>query len=474
MNGPARICTLGDPATRSLWFDATLSDREFPRLNSLRWQTFYFDSTVTSADLTRRMRPLDVAFGPGPGEVSVVRVAIQGGWYFVVSSASWGVDTALTVTQQHYQIEWVRRNLPPDLRARTAAGAARKVLTAHMPPDAYGLHPRWRRLAHAAVHGGPAVCVSGGGYDVVQIDIKAAYCTAMLAGPVPLYWGSVMNPRNVVDASDDGAAVIEATVRVPARDVIGWIPPLPVTASDGGVVHPYGVVRGAWTVKQIREALAQGVQILDVHQAMVGIGETEWLVRAIESLDGADPVIRKYLYTRAYGVMASRGGWTAQTMDRGEMPTWTDAALDLFTPTKNAAYRPDIAAIVTGMVQTELFRALNTLDPVQTVAVHVDAIWTSDADGANRLVTGGGRWRWAEKSRGSIRYWHPGVYDVSGSGSSEEPRGSARGARVWAQAASWERRDAVSIAPRSAQDVRHSPIPGPPVQSPLWSDKDRG
>lgn len=484
LNGRVGICTLADPARRSLWFDSTVSDREFPRLQSLRYATFYFDSTVTPADLTRRMRPGDVAFGPGPGDVSVVRVALHTGFYFVVAVTSWGIDRNESVTNQHSGIGWIRRNLPPDLRQRTAAGASRSLIQ-RFSGEHFGLHPRWRRLAHAAVHGGPAVCVSGGGHDVTQIDIRSAYYTAMKQ-PFPLRWSGARYVDESVIRQEN--AIIEATVSVPNHERIGYIPPLPIVANDGGILYPFGTIRGAWTSEHLRVAVdLYGCKIVQIHQCMVGSMDSEWLGRALDSLDGMDPIVRKYLYTRAYGVMASRGGWTAQTMHPKEMPTWQDAALDLFTPTRNVSYRPDIAALVTGRIHAELFRALSVLDCAKTVAVHVDAIWTSANDSAEWIAnkTGAYTWwpstwvdgtpyTWAIKARGPVRYWHPGVYADGGEGESEAPRGSARVARVWALAPSWERRDAVSTAPRAKQDIRREAVNGPVTHSPLWDSVGNG
>lgn len=479
-----RVATLADKQTRSLWVDADLCPpgRSFPRERSLRGEVVYVDDSVTDPDLTRRMRPGDTAFGGRPGVVSVLRVGVQGGSYYLVRASAWGCETRdpskvarrLTAVQEAWE-ELAGTPLP-----RTAGAAARQILTRH---GCVGepLPPRWRGLAASAIHGGPVVCVAGGGPDVVCADVSGAYRRAMME-PVPVVGSLVVGGRSVrgrwvspVDRSwakiRKSAGIVEASVHVHGPDGVGAIPALPVDGPDGGIWHPTGIVRGVWQIAHIREAEERGeVAVYHVWQAMVATVTYPTLRPAIDDIDRFPDTIRKSLYCRAYGMLASRGGWEGSTLRAGEMPTWVSRQVEPRQWGGPPTLRPDLAAWITSDNQRRVFRALRSLDERRTVAVHVDSIWTADTAGAERL---GEEWR--PKARGRVRYQCSGVYTVDGPEEDDgpPPERPTDGGRVWVDAASWERADAVSCPPMATVDggfpLARTCVAHPSVSDPRWS-----
>lgn len=447
------VCTLGDPETRTLFLDSHICGK-LPRRKELIGATFYADTSVLSADLEKRMRPGDIAYGPSPGKISTLQVSIGTGAYYIVAGSSWGVDSG-SVDYQHAELAKIYRELRP-LRAwrRTAAGTARAVASAVCPPDVRGLAPMARGLAHEAVHGGPAVCVAGGGERVAQVDMVQAYAQGMV-GYLPQEW----IPVKADDWDIVGHSIVEAIVRV-GPGYVGSIPPLPTQDGRGTQIrYSTGRIRGVWTSEHLRQAMDLGwVESVAPIQAVSGVKPSNWLEQAIRWAKSVMPQwAYKKVYTRLYGILCGRGGWECRFLPDagdGDKPEWISREIDPEGAAPHKLYRPDLAAIITGRTHAELFRGLSGLRREGTVAVHVDAIWTKDISGAARLVANHPS-KWALKGVGRVRFYAPGMYSEN----AEPDRASELpppddGARVWVDTTSWESMDAVSVPPVANRDVR--------------------
>ena len=90
--------------------------------------------------------------------------------------------------------------------------------------------------------------------------------------------------------------------------------------------------------------------------------------------------------------------------------------MTLFDPAAPRTYRPDIAAFIASLNHRRVMRVLNNdIASNSVAAVHVDAIWTTDVAGADRVCArsrGIGGWR--EKRSGPLRVWSAGCYDHAG------------------------------------------------------------
>jgi len=292
------------------------------------------------------------------------------------------------------------------------------------------LRPRWRTLAHEAVHGGPIACVYGGGRSpVTTIDLRAAYLQG-LAQPLPVAgswvpfgpwdrWAQVRSKEGLVRAIVD--------VPTPRWRGLGLLPVKLV----GRTVHPVGRIVGSWTIAQLREAEELGAEVVQLVEGatcrtsphLAPLAEKLWRLR--ES-GGLGKLLSRAIYTRAWGIMVSRGRWEGARPDddalRPPAPRRVreDSSLvyahlrplaDPLTPRADPVYRPDWAAFISGWTARLMMRACDALSG-QLVAVHVDSIATMTGEPQARdwvssaLRTG----LWHEvqaPARG--RWWGPGL-----------------------------------------------------------------
>ncbi len=391
---------LVDRKSRSIYLDGDIAEREFPRRRS--GIVYYVGSDVTDADLLRRMRPGDIAHGPSPGVVSVIEVRTSSGSYTIARSGTWGEAGEDPAWWGRLQERWRACEAGGVEPQRTAAGTARRLLLA-TGRHSYGLRAQWRGLAHAAVHGGPAVVLSGGTHTGYQIDRVEAYAADM-SGPLPVGGYRVCDWAAL---QRSGAGLVEATVDVPAID---GLPPLP-RESEAGIQYATGRIRGCWTAEHLRYAVRDyGVRVVAAHQCGIAEGEESYLSPVIDRLRRLDKPVRKVLYTRLYGVLASRGGFVGSTEDKREMPSWRDDRVSATGPGR-PCYAPDVAAAITGRNHVEVLRASIGRS---VVAAHVDALW---CDGPPE-----GREGWKVKYQGPIRVLACArvVSDVTATGTAEE------------------------------------------------------
>ena len=107
-----------------------------------------------------------------------------------------------------------------------------------------------------------------------------------------------------------------------------------------------------------------------------------------------DKDVSKPLYTRFWGKWGNRGGYSGMPANRrticpdGSFPTggfiWS-SNITSQTSDADQTYRPDISAAIAAKNQIAVHRALRMLKPESIIAVHVDAIWTDDIEGAEKV-----------------------------------------------------------------------------------------
>lgn len=318
-----------------------------------------------------------------------------------------------------------------------------------------GLLPsRFREMAHAAVHGGPIACMRGGSKDAVEVDITGAYLNAM-CGEIPVI-GSYQHPEtdewihnnyralpkhirwDQIMARGIEHGFIDATVHV-SEDLKYGLPPLPLT-TDFGMSFPRGKFRGCWTIPLLKMAVEMGeVKVLTVHHAFYPERTEKVFLPYASYLRTLPKHISKELYVKFWGKFNFNGGFVGVKLENPpEYPAipkdglwWHEEKIPQLSRNVTPAYRPDIAAYISSYNHMALYKASRTLKPESIVAVHVDAIWTDDIEGAERLCNQSpkikkfdaesGEYKyvsdyggWAIKRRGPLRFWACGVYSHAG------------------------------------------------------------
>lgn len=295
------------------------------------------------------------------------------------------------------------------------------------------LRPRWRTLAHEAVHPGPiAVCYGGGREPIVEVDRVAAFLRGLGTHlPIPGSWVAV-GPwdRWSTVRRTEGDGLIRAVVQV---EPLGWrsLGPLPQRIGRAQT-WPCGHLVGTWTLRQLRDAEELGG--VTVHRLIEGatcqvapllapLADMLWALRE------RDARASRAIYTRAWGVLCSRGRWEGQRAEHDSRPPdlqrqgRPDSSLDwtavrpqeLDYPRQPPIYRPDWAAMVAVHNCRAMARATRAASG-RLVAAHVDCLaLRADAEGlrlVEELVATG---EWALKAgpaRG--RWWAPGVAEHDG------------------------------------------------------------
>ena len=494
-----------------MWFDdvPVTDPSEVPRRKGWAGTRWYHTATVRPGDLAKLMGEDDSAFGPKPGRPMGYKFSCGSkGGFKVFDSRTWGVrsedpnDTDAKLTYLHTEAQAAGLNI--------GASAAATALRAYMDrydgrdgrPRLTQLAPRWRGMAHAAFHGGPIVVCRAGAENAVEIDRKSAYLDALM-DDVPSVGRGDGNWVTYDGAKWDGIrdrfGFADVTVRV-FRDRLGEyaIPPLSIHTMYGSV-RPTGTLRGAWTISAIQEAEDRGeVEVIEVHQWACAL-DRKPLFRAIAEDFGALPkALGKRLYTRFWGKFASRGGFVGVKKEEGEDGDvlacglwWKFDGIELESHKAPPHYRPDIAAFVSDHNQRRVLKVLRQIKPESVVAVHVDAIWTDDIEGADRLTAGtseiGG---WERRAEGPLRYYAAGCFNHAGrigaSGYDSEIHGPLseeklekwignggssklhmRG-RLW-QTDPSEDPTAKSLSVDVEMDVRMPSCEGPSVYAPIWT-----
>lgn len=389
-----------------------------PYRRALAGRTGFYPQGTDRAVLESYMRDGDTAYmGHRRGDATY-RYRDGGGrrCFTVAPMAGWGIATR-DGERAMSQLQALRGACDAegwDGFGRAAGIQAGKVARELMA-DMGQLPPRWRALAHDAIHQGPVVVARGGAPLAVQWDRSAAFLRALFDGvPVRETWRAA-NPATPVDRWIDGDGIARATVRIDPRAWEGKIPPLPVRDA-GRTFYPAGHSRGAWPIPLLRAAVEHGAEVIHVAElALCECGPAHaWAGERLQRV--ADPALRKILYTRYWGRLASLGGYEGSPVDPGDgtvtmFPgsslfwTWTGKTLGgMFGPD----YRPDHAAYIAGRNHVAMSHALAMAPAGEVVATHVDSIWI-----ASESWTPPGK-EWRDKRRGPLRFYGPGTYNHAG------------------------------------------------------------
>ena len=499
-----------------VWFDdvPVTGPEDIPRRKAWRGAVFYASPSVRGSDLAKLMGPEDVAFGGSPGKLLGLRVRINGGGsYKILASSTWGVG-ARGPDECFTQI----RDLMLDAASsdlQVCSSVARTAIKGYLDRyDGKGAVPRmtklpcrWRGMAHAALHGGPLIVTRASASKAAHIDLRSAYLDALFQ-PMPVHgkvgdhnvggWYSWDESRWERISKYDG--FVDATVWVDPAVVEKWgIPPLPMHLYTGSVFAT-GLIRGCWTIDLVKEAVERGeVEVREVHQFCVAPAMAPIFEGIAADFMDMPRSLSKRLYTRFWGRFASRGGWEARRrieLEEGEVPSlglaWKWDGIDLLSYQGPSTYRPDLAAFVAAHNHRKVLKAVRSLKPGSVIASHVDALWTSDLEGASSLCTDSdqvGSWKYVRE--GPLRFYGTGAYhhgpDVAASGYDPSVLGPLTPAslRGWAASSRNERKlllqtrrwdsdpatdpDAKSRPLHLDLSKHHIPVDAPAVLSSHWT-----
>lgn len=423
----------------TFWFDdrPIRGPEDIPSGRAWSGTVWYAAPGIRSHDWATLLRPGDTAFGPAPGEIMGVKVRTGSGGHGtirILDSRCWGVSER-DPEACFRQVQAIRAQAAAcDLAPKNSAAAT--AVKAWMDrfdgqDDRAALRqlpPRWRGLAHAAMHSGPAVVLRSGAPFAVHIDVKKAYLAA-LREPMP-----VLGVRHEMKSGgyfthDDCRwskirryeGFVEALVRISGDpgDAFG-LPPLPVRLTASGTIYPCGVARGVWTIRTVREAEERGeVEVLSVEQfAYAPVVEPMFSAFA-DFIEKLPQPLQKRIYTRFWGKLGSRGGYSATKSEmpiQGAVPAsglwWSWEGIEPWSSKAQPTYRPDIAAFVLAANQRNVLQTVRRLAPGSIVATHVDAIWTTDLTGAAAISAErtGEAGSWRAKRHGPIRFHGVGMY----------------------------------------------------------------
>lgn len=402
-----------------------------PRNPRLAGKIWYCTSSMNSKSWFSLMKPGDTAYGsPSTGITGVEFQCGNAGKMKVLSAEVWGVNTR----DPNYcsdEIDDIRAMaIASDLPRRTTAAATAMALYTtrfdglYPIPRMRQLEPRWRNLARNAMNVGPVSVLKASADYAVHLDVRRAYLAALME-PVPVLgfdlegnkvgrYDTYTNPR--WDRVRLFHGLIEATVFV--RGSLGHsLPPLPIQR-EGSTCYPNGTIRGTWTIDHLREVEERGeVEVLKIHQMARSMVNEPIFAPLAEHIDTLPTKLGKLMYTRLYGKFSSEGFFTGQMSDqvlKGHHPGhglyWKWGGIQYWSKAR-PTYRPDIAATIIAHNQRNVISACRQLAHDSVLATHVDAIWTSDVEGAARLVDQKqGVGSWSAKKSGPIRIYGIGMY----------------------------------------------------------------
>jgi len=420
-----------------IWFEdiAVLKKEDVPRGPATENTLWFATAAVSMKTLISLLGEEDEAFGPNPDKpigCTFTWVGSDGKRKSmkVMKSTVWGVSSKDPIdTENQLMMKMMSCAADGILPTSSAAGTA---LSRYMKqydgkggrPKTQQLPPRWREIAHASFHGGPIAMTMASHPDVIHIDMRGAYLHAMRE-ELPIYGTDPRTEEKIggyltyKDAKWEDVSgkvgFVEATVSI-RKGLFGEgdVPPLPIRHFTGSM-HPVGTFRGAWPICMVDDAVAAGeVEVLNVHQFC-------WAPitgRIFSEISDDFQLNRqgKLLYTRFWGKWASKGGFNGVKTDnppngavRSHGLWWTNEGVEAMGHDAPPTYRPDLAAMIAGYNHCQIYNAVRKLKKGSIISLYVDAIWTSDIEGAHRIIEES-EGEWVQKERGSARFYGPGVY----------------------------------------------------------------
>jgi hypothetical protein len=499
------------------WFDdlAVIKPEDLPRNNHTANTVWYTTASVSMKALIGLMNESDEAFGPNPDRPVGIAFHWEGSdgkkkTMKVMKSSVWGVSSRDPRDTESQLMAKLMTCATDGIRPSTSAAGT--ALSRYMRsydgrdgrPKTKQLPPRWRGLAHGSFHGGPIAITCASHPNLIHIDMRGAYLQAMRE-PLPVYGegsdGKKMGGYRTYmgarwDDLEDKVGFMEATVYV-RPELFGPmdVPPLPIRHFSGSV-HAVGIIRGAWPICMVQEAVEAGeVEVLKVHQ-FCWAEETQRLFDGIAA-DFQLNRAGKLLYTRFWGKWASRGGFEGVKTDdppdgsvRSHGLWWEHSGVEQLTHEAPPTYRPDLAAMIAGYNHRQVYRIVRKLKKGSIAALYVDAIWTSDIEGALKIVEEE-EGEWSVKGQGEARFYGPGVYQhndrmgaagydssihgeltpeklAKWAGSPFHKGGNMVTNRIWNGHPNKDP-DATSMPLRMNEDNCAPACPGPSVHSSIWT-----
>jgi hypothetical protein len=336
------------------------------------------------------LTPKDVVFATKTHPVEAVLDCSGKKARLVDPEKSWSTSHFETVAQVQAFIDEATATL--DLYGiefePSASGTVAKLIEQHVP-QMTKLKPRFRTIAKEAVFGGPIARCSGGGQNVVSIDLSAAYLHGLRL-PLPMLNSYV--PVGPWDSWDDlihQEGFIRAIVDVPDH---GWksLGLLPVKTGHR-TIFPVGRVVGTWPISLLRQATQFGATVVQVVEGATYTGYPYLapLADLLEHLKGHSPLgktLAKALYTRAWGILGSTGRYKGKVGDHSPnanlfllhspqltFETTSKLQEDDLTHRCRPSYRPDWAAVIATYCSLKMQRICYDLRG-KIVAVHVDSV----------------------------------------------------------------------------------------------------
>lgn len=402
----------------------------YPR--SLRARTVYLVGAVRWQELEGYMGPGAEMLRTGGGPMGLHLRTKGAGLLRLLPADAWGLPDEEEEARERFG------EVRACIEARgwrmklSAAGVMWTLIRDMATEPMTQLVPRFRRLAHDAIHPGPCIMTAtcGAGEHVVELDREAAFLRGLGAEmPAARTWAPV-GPWDRWDEirRHPGTGLIRARVRIPHTRIPRHIPPLGVTV-PGGAVYPTGTAVGTWTLGTLRTAEELGVHVLEILEGALALGRRVHapLADALWDLREEDRALSRTLYTRGWGVMASLGRWVGTTGEGERVAAdgtvrqagaprgwesglwWTWGGHGGTSHRCPAVYRPDHAAHVAANNAQAMARVCHDLRG-SVVAAHVDAVWTTDTEGAAAWAQG----PWQVKAAGPGRWWAPGVAEHAG------------------------------------------------------------
>ena len=365
-----------------------------------------------------------------PGDPRLARIATARGETVIHDAGAWDLDPTRPDLAAG-QLEALRAAVADeDLRWKdTGAGVAGTVLRAGVPrAELAPLPVRWRCLAHDGLHQGPQVALRASSPSAILIDQERAYLRALRA-PLP---SLVLGGWRV--SIDRPPAEHEVWI---TRGL--WSAELPRGGADRLAPLPVPRPAGAggwWCVgsgvpstiaSPIELAIGPSIQGVDVLE-QIACPASRWAEPAADRMEQiADPLLRRIAYTRAWGILASRGAWIAEVsqhrsdgspLTRPTASLWRDGRRSILSEARGA-YRPDVAAVLCAYVAGETIRTSWALADRgrATLAAGLDALIVDGSHDVPEAIAEPAGYgypgrRWRPKARGPARIYAAGVYRI--------------------------------------------------------------
>ncbi len=408
-----------------------------PRAEYWAGRHIYLIGPPRWSDLVRRyLKRGDTVAGPHEGQIASASVKLgrAGVGWTIHDYEAWGLPALDLQGAGRLLSELYREIQDQGMEwTGTAAGTARAGMAGLCPPEeVIAAPPRWAECSRGtwgAMTQGPQWVGIAECERATTVDRKAAYLQE-LRGPLPRMGGHRVLPQWRAARGRPLPQAVADLLRPGGVGVLSGVvlAPYPRGSSPGSLpirlagkrplawVARYPgdeVAAGTWSAPVLRAAIADGAELREVYGGWISGDTSPWCEIFAEWVDGLSSHLRRLLYTRGWGALAS-SGWAQGEVGADKRPGGmiqcfsADKAVSWWTP--EARYtidRPDAASQIAGRNTEEVFRVIRAYSGSDIVSVSVDAVTVKD--GAHYVPSG-----WVIKRDGGGRFWAPGWYDHAG------------------------------------------------------------